>query len=548
MTSKIFRNSFLVGVAVFFLSIALFMGVLYQYFGSQLLIQLESEAALAARGVEMGSMDYLDGLSSANRITWIDAGGTVLFDNQADPAQMENHADREEVRAALESETGTASRYSTTLSQRTLYFAQRLADGTVLRVSSEQRSLPSLLLSMVQPILIILVLAVALSAVLASRLSKHIIKPVLAIDLEHPEDSDTYEELTPLLSRIKQQNQTIAQQMAQLRQKQNEFTAITENMSEGFLLLDRQGRILSHNSGALRLLHAAAPEERASYLTLNRTERFRQAVDAALTGRRDEQLVDLGGRCCQLLANPVIQDGQVAGAVLVILDVTEREQREELRREFTANVSHELKTPLTSISGIAEIIKGGLVKPQDIPGFADDIYGEAQRMIRLVEDILRLSQLDEEKVQMEKSPVDLHLLASDVVKRLQDVAKKNQVTLMLTGKTTVVNGNPQILDEMIYNLCDNAIKYNKPFGEVEVNVAMIKDHPVLTVEDDGIGIPPEDQERIFERFYRVDKSHSRQIGGTGLGLSIVKHGAIYHKAKVELKSAPGEGTTVRITF
>ena len=231
MTSKIFRNSFLVGVAVFFLSIALFMGVLYQYFGSQLLIQLESEAALAARGVEMGSMDYLDGLSSANRITWIDAGGTVLFDNQADPAQMENHADREEVRAALESETGTASRYSTTLSQRTLYFAQRLADGTVLRVSSEQRSLPSLLLSMVQPILIILVLAVALSAVLASRLSKHIIKPVLAIDLEHPEDSDTYEELTPLLSRIKQQNQTIAQQMAQLRQKQNEFTAITENMS-----------------------------------------------------------------------------------------------------------------------------------------------------------------------------------------------------------------------------------------------------------------------------------------------------------------------------
>lgn len=411
MTSKIFRNSFLVGVAVFFLSIALFMGVLYQYFGSQLLIQLESEAALAARGVEMGSMDYLDGLSSANRITWIDAGGTVLFDNQADPAQMENHADREEVRAALESETGTASRYSTTLSQRTLYFAQRLADGTVLRVSSEQRSLPSLLLSMVQPILIILVLAVALSAVLASRLSKHIIKPVLAIDLEHPEDSDTYEELTPLLSRIKQQNQTIAQQMAQLRQKQNEFTAITENMSEGFLLLDRQGRILSHNSGALRLLHAAAPEERASYLTLNRTERFRQAVDAALTGRRDEQLVDLGGRCCQLLANPVIQDGQVAGAVLVILDVTEREQREELRREFTANVSHELKTPLTSISGIAEIIKGGLVKPQDIPGFADDIYGEAQRMIRLVEDILRLSQLDEGGSSLQTEEVDLYHLA-----------------------------------------------------------------------------------------------------------------------------------------
>ena len=548
MTSKIFRNSFLVGVAVFFLSIALFMGVLYQYFGSQLLIQLESEAALAARGVEMGSMDYLDGLSSANRITWIDAGGTVLFDNQADPAQMENHADREEVRAALESETGTASRYSTTLSQRTLYFAQRLADGTVLRVSSEQRSLPSLLLSMVQPILIILVLAVALSAVLASRLSKHIIKPVLAIDLEHPEDSDTYEELTPLLSRIKQQNQTIAQQMAQLRQKQNEFTAITENMSEGFLLLDRQGRILSHNSGALRLLHAAAPEERASYLTLNRTERFRQAVDAALTGRRDEQLVDLGGRCCQLLANPVIQDGQVAGAVLVILDVTEREQREELRREFTANVSHELKTPLTSISGIAEIIKGGLVKPQDIPGFADDIYGEAQRMIRLVEDILRLSQLDEGGSSLQTEEVDLYHLAQEVAGRLTPAAVKGQVTLEVTGGPVRISGVRQLLDEMISNLCDNAIKYNRPGGRVTISVSRSDRGAELSVSDTGIGIPPEDQSRVFERLYRVDKSHSKAIGGTGLGLSIVKHGAAFPGADLSLESQPDRGTTIRLTF
>ena len=548
MTSKIFRNSFLVGVAVFFLSIALFMGVLYQYFGSQLLIQLESEAALAARGVEMGSMDYLDGLSSANRITWIDAGGTVLFDNQADPAQMENHADREEVRAALESVTGTASRYSTTLSQRTLYFAQRLADGTVLRVSSEQRSLPSLLLSMVQPILIILVLAVALSAVLASRLSKHIIKPVLAIDLEHPEDSDTYEELTPLLSRIKQQNQTIAQQMAQLRQKQNEFTAITENMSEGFLLLDRQGRILSHNSGALRLLHAAAPEERASYLTLNRTERFRQAVDAALTGRRDEQLVDLGGRCCQLLANPVIQDGQVAGAVLVILDVTEREQREELRREFTANVSHELKTPLTSISGIAEIIKGGLVKPQDIPGFADDIYGEAQRMIRLVEDILRLSQLDEGAESLEREPVELLALSQEVARRLEPAARSAGVSVEVRGAPVQVQGVRRVLDEMIYNLCENAIKYNRTGGRVTLTVGQGAEGPEVTVADTGIGIPPEDQSRVFERFYRVDKSHSKEIGGTGLGLSIVKHGALLHNAQIYLNSQVDRGTSIRISF
>ena len=548
MTSKIFRNSFLVGVAVFFLSIALFMGVLYQYFGSQLLIQLESEAALAARGVEMGSMDYLDGLSSANRITWIDAGGTVLFDNQADPAQMENHADREEVRAALESETGTASRYSTTLSQRTLYFAQRLADGTVLRVSSEQRSLPSLLLSMVQPILIILVLAVALSAVLASRLSKHIIKPVLAIDLEHPEDSDTYEELTPLLSRIKQQNQTIAQQMAQLRQKQNEFTAITENMSEGFLLLDRQGRILSHNSGALRLLHAAAPEERASYLTLNRTERFRQAVDAALTGRRDEQLVDLGGRCCQLLANPVWEDGEPAGAVLVLMDVTEQEKREELRREFTANVSHELKTPLTAISGIAEIMQGGMVKPEDIRDFAGDIYQEARRLIALVEDILRLSQLDEGAENLEREPVELLSLSQEVARRLETAARSAGVSVEVRGTPVQVQGVRRVLDEMIYNLCENAIKYNRTGGRVTLTVGQGAEGPEVTVADTGIGIPSEDQSRVFERFYRVDKSHSKEIGGTGLGLSIVKHGALLHNAQIYLNSQVDRGTSIRLSF
>ncbi len=416
-------------------------------------------------------MDYLDGLSSANRITWIDAGGTVLFDNQADPAQMENHADREEVRAALESETGTASRYSTTLSQRTLYFAQRLADGTVLRVSSEQRSLPS-------PAPVHgpahphhpgagrgPVGGAGLPPFQAHHQARPCHRPGAPRGLRH------LRRAPPLLSRIKQQNQTIAQQMAQLRQKQNEFTAITENMSEGFLLLDRQGRILSHNSGALRLLHAAAPEERASYLTLNRTERFRQAVDAALTGRRDEQLVDLGGRCCQLLANPVIQDGQVAGAVLVILDVTEREQREDLRREFTANVSHELKTPLTSISGIAEIIKGGLVKPQDIPGFADDIYGEAQRMIRLVEDILRLSQLDEGGSSLQTEEVDLYHLAQEVAGRLTPAAVKGQVTLEVTGGPVRISGVRQLLDEMISNLCDNAIKYNRPGGRVTISVS-----------------------------------------------------------------------------
>ena len=547
MTSKIFRNSFLVGVAVFFLSIALFMGVLYQYFGSQLLIQLESEAALAARGVEMGSMDYLDGLSSANRITWIDAGGTVLFDNQADPAQMENHADREEVRAALESETGTASRYSTTLSQRTLYFAQRLADGTVLRVSSEQRSLPSLLLSMVQPILIILVLAVALSAVLASRLSKHIIKPVLAIDLEHPEDSDTYEELTPLLSRIKQQNQTIAQQMAQLRQKQNEFTAITENMSEGFWVIDQETRVLSYNSAALRLLRGSvegpAPD---TAFALNREAGFRRCVEDALAGRRREELLEKDSSCRQVIASPVEQDGAIAGAVLVVLDVTEKEQRESLRREFTANVSHELKTPLTSILGTAEILQNGLVKPEDVSHFAGNIHREAGRLIGLVNNIIKLSRLDEGGPTTTWENVDLYQTAKSALDRLSAAAEQRQVTLELRGEPVQIHGVPQIVDEILYNLCDNAVVYNRPGGKVCVTVEDTGKSARVMVEDTGIGIPQEVQSRVFERFYRADKSHS--AGGTGLGLSIVKHGAAYLGAKVTLESEEGKGSTFTLIF
>ena len=380
-----------------------------------------------------------------------------------------------------------------------------------------------------------------------------------------------------MVRRLQKQKETIRQQMKILKERQEEFTAITENMREGFLVVDSKGDVMSYNKSAFKLLgiqtnpnssgiqkwsdltdkNQGEPSDKTpantatsniNIISLNRSENFRQAVDGALQGERTERMLDVGNRHYQIIANPVAESENRSGAVVVILDMTEQQSREELRREFTANVSHELKTPLTSISGYAEIMMNGLVQPSDMSRFSGKIYQEAQRLITLVGDIIRLSQLDEEKIQQEKSPVDLHLLASDVVKRLQDVAKKNQITLMLTGKPTVVNGNPQILDEMIYNLCDNAIKYNKPFGEVEVNVATIKDHPVLTVEDDGIGIPVDDQERIFERFYRVDKSHSRQIGGTGLGLSIVKHGAIYHKAKVELKSALGEGTTVRIVF
>ena len=549
MTAKLFRTSMAVAVSVMVLSIALFMGMLYQYFSDQMMTELESETWLVSRGVELDGMDYLNGLHTTSRVTWVAADGTVLYDNEADASTMENHADREEIREALTSETGTAQRFSSTLSEQTLYVTQRLSDGTVIRLASAQKTVGLLLISMIQPILIILVLSLLLSAVLASRLSKGLIKPILSLDLEHPEDCETYDELTPLLSRLKRQNDTIQQQMNLLKQRQTEFAALTDNMSEGFLLLDRQGHVLSHNSGALRLLGVEEPEGEVNVLVLNREEPFRQAVDEALSGKRSQQMLHLNGRYCKLLANPVLADGKPAGAVLVLLDVTEQEQRDELRREFTANVSHELKTPPTSISGIAEIMQSGMVKPEDIQSFAGDIYQEAQRLIALVEDIIRLSRLDEGAESLEREPVNLLSVAQDVARRLDSAAQKAGVTLKVMGLSVEVRGIPSVLDEMVYNLCDNAIKYNHPGGTVNVTVAPAADGSAeVTVEDTGIGIPVEDQSRVFERFYRVDKSHSKEIGGTGLGLSIVKHGASLHGAQIHMDSQVGRGTSVQLLF
>ena len=395
MSAKIFRNSMTVGILVFLLSAALFMGVLYQHFSSQLTQELESECRLVAQGVEAIGMDYLDGLQPASRITWVASDGDVLYDSAADAAEMENHADREEIREAMLSSQGTAVRLSSTLSETTIYAARRLEDGSVIRLASAQSTVVTLLISMLPPLLVILAVTLILAGVLSSRLSRQIIRPILELDLEHPEECNVYDELSPLLTRIRRQNDTIRAQMEEARQRQGEFTALTENMSEGFVLLDRKGHILSYNSGALRLLGAPAPAEEASVLTLDRSDVFQHVVERALSGQRNQARLEREERCIQLLADPVSRDGQVDGAVLVLLDVTEREQGEKLRREFTANVSHELKTPLTAISGMAEIIKNGMVKPEDVAGFAGDIYKETQRLITLVEDIIHLSRLDE---------------------------------------------------------------------------------------------------------------------------------------------------------
>ena len=550
MTAKIFRNSMAVGISVFLLSVALFMGVLYQYFGNQLTDELENEAWLVARGVELQGIEYLEGLNSSSRITWVDQDGAVLYDNLADPATMENHADRAEIQDAMRGSQGTAVRDSSTLAEKTFYVARRLEDGTVIRLASAQYTIVVLLLSMIQPLMIILVVALILAAVLAHRLSKGIIQPILDLDLEHPEDCDTYDELAPLLTRIRRQNDTIRRQMDLLRRRQQEFAALTENMSEGFVLLDRKGHILSYNSGALRLLGTIAPAEEANVLTLDRSEAFRRVVEQVLAGNRNQGRLERGGRCVQVMADPVSHDGQVAGAVLVLVDVTEREQGEQMRREFTANVSHELKTPLTAISGMAEIIKNGMVEPEDIIGFAGDIYKESQRLIALVEDIIHLSRLDEGTPNLQREEVDLLELARSVEQRIEPLAKKAGVTLTVAGAPFRVHGVRAVLDEMVYNLCDNAVKYNRPGGTVAVSVSPSPGGKggEVTVSDTGIGIPAQDQERVFERFYRVDKSHSKEIGGTGLGLSIVKHGAALHDAQVELTSTLGQGTSVKLVF
>ena len=556
---KIYWNLCLVALLAMAASALITALLLCQDLQTQMRQSVMTEVRYLESAMEVSGADYLEHLksrgdgNSENRITWVNQGGEVLYDSFADSESLENHKDRPEIAAALKHGRGESVRTSSTLAEQTYYYAARLSDGSVIRVASTTRSALATVFHTIPVMIAMAILIVMGVLILAEFQTKRIVAPINGMDPDDPKADTVYDELAPLVRRLEKQKETIRQQMETLREKQEEFTAITENMREGFIVVDSRGDVMSYNKSALKLLgipveKADEHESNINIISLNRSENFRQVVDGALKGTHCEQMLDVGNRHYQIMANPVAESNGRSGAVVVILDVTEQQSREELRREFTANVSHELKTPLTSISGYAEIMMNGLVQPADMGRFSGKIYQEAQRLITLVGDIIRLSQLDEEKVQMEKSPVDLHMIASDVVKRLQDVAKKNQITLMLTGKPTVVNGSPQILDEMIYNLCDNAIKYNKPFGEVEVNVATIKDHPVLTVEDDGIGIPIDDQERIFERFYRVDKSHSRQIGGTGLGLSIVKHGAIYHKAKVELKSALGEGTTVRIVF
>ena len=543
MTKRIFKSIVLASVIVLLVSGGLTMGVLYNHFGNQLEEELRTEAEFLSIAVEDEGMSAFDSLpADSERITYIDTDGTVLYDNRSKTDDMENHLDREEIQEAMEKGSGMAVRESDTLSQRTLYYAIRLNDGTVLRVSSTQYSLTGLLGGMIQPLLIILIVMLILAGFLASRLAKNIVNPLNQLDLDHPEENQTYEEVAPLLTKINRQQKSLQAEITQAKRQQEEFSIITDNMEEGFLVIDSHTEVLSYNSSALKLLGAREQDARQSVLALNRSESFQKTVERVLGGQHVISNQEFQGITCQVAANPVFQDGKVTGAVILILDVTEKMKGEQMRREFTANVSHELKTPLTSISGFAEIISDGFVKPEDTKKFAGRIFKEAQRLITLVNDVIKISQLDEGKLPYEKEEVDLYQAVRETFLRIEDHAKAEGVHLYLYGPHIRTNTVKTILDEIIYNLCDNGVKYNKKGGSLTVTISQEGEQPVITVEDTGIGIFEEDQKRIFERFYRVDKSHSKAIGGTGLGLSIVKHGSMFLGADMKVESTLGEGS------
>ena len=544
MTSKIFRSTVFVAVVVLLCSLGIVLGVLYNHFTGVQVQQLKDELSLAVTGTEQYGNAFLENVEADRfRVTWIDTDGTVLFDTQVDQSAMENHADREEIQEAFETGSGSAVRNSSTLTEQTYYEAQRLTDGTVLRISTNQASAWALMMDLLWPIILIAVLAIGLSLILARRMAKNIVEPMNNLDLEHPLSNDTYEELSPLLRRINQQHLQIAAQMRKLQHKTDEFIQITSNMQEGLVVLDKETHIRSINTAAMRIFQTEETCVGSTFFQVNRSNALRQALNDALDKGHGSVMQELEGRIYRFDMSSIQSDRNLLGAVILAVDVTESQNAEQMRREFSANVSHELKTPLQGIIGSAELLESGMVKPEDTSRFVGHIRKEASRLVNLIEDIIRLSQLDE-GVELPAEQVDMRQLAEDVKEILAPSADEKQVSISVSGAGFTVMGVRRMLHEVVYNLCDNAIKYNVSGGSVTIHA----ENNRLVVSDTGIGIPAEHKDRIFERFYRVDKSHSKASGGTGLGLSIVKHAAAYHKAEITLESTPGKGTAITIQF
>ena len=549
MTKKIFKSIMFVCALVLAVGLAAVMGILYSNFDGQMREELSKEAAYLAYGVEQQGLNYLKNIKDKSaRITYIDQDGTVLFDNEADVSEMKNHSDRTEFQKAEKYGAGESSRYSDTLSEKTIYYALRLKDGTVLRVSGTQDSVLALVENLIFPLCGLLCLMLILSGIMVSAISKRIVKPINELDLESPEENQIYEELSPLLSKIHRQNREIQNQLELAKQQQEEFSLITENMQEGLIVIDKYTMILSANSSAWNLFHMDRVCQGESVYCLDREEEFRHAIEQVLSGEHTELVLKLNGSDIQLIANPVIRDKKTEGAVVLLVNVTEKLERESLRREFSANVSHELKTPLTSISGFAEIMQGGLVKCEDIPQFAGRIYKESHRLLQLVEDVIQISQLDEEKTSYTWESVDVYQVCKNAFESLKEKAKRLNVHLYICGEYMKMEAVRTLLEEAVYNVCDNAIKYNRNDGSVSVFLTQTAQEIHIVVKDTGVGIPKEDQDRVFERFYRVDKSHSKEIGGTGLGLSIVKHAVGALKGSVILRSEEGNGTEITLRF
>ena len=553
MTKRIFGGAFIVSLVAIISAVAMVLGVAYTKEQQLFKRQLEQQAMLLAATMENTSPD--DDVESLrklshdihgtfeNRITYIGQDGTVLFDNEADPATMENHLGREEVVAAKQSGTGTAIRESYTMSEMTVYCARVIGYDCIVRVAGTMDTVAARIAGMWWEVLLVVITAAMVSLGVAAIVARVVVKPINSIDLKNPDIGESYSEIAPLLHRISEQNHEIDQQIAELTRSRKEFSLITENMSEGFIIIDSRTEVLSYNTAALKILGSDFTGSSRSVLVLNRSEAFRSAVEDALAGKRSETDLTLSGKIYQVIATPAFTGSSVTGAVMIILDITEKEAREELRREFTSNVSHELKTPLTTIYGISDMLVGGIVKPEDIPGFAKNIRDEAGRMITLIQDILKLSQLDENTFSDQRERVDLYELAQSAAERLRPQADEKHVTISVIGERSEFTGIATVLEEMIYNLLDNAVKYNKQGGRADVDVRSSGDDIVVTVSDTGIGVPADSIDRIFERFYRADKSHSRKIGGTGLGLSIVKHGVSLHGGSITVKSSEGSGTT-----
>lgn len=548
MTSKILKSILSVATAVLLASLVIITGVLYRYFGDVQESQLKDELSLAASAAEQLGEDYLASLDyDRYRLTWVDADGNVVFDSHADKSAMENHADREEIKEALAYGTGSSMRQSSTLTEQTIYEATRLEDGSVLRISVSRATAFVLVLGMVQPIAIVLVIAIILSALLASRMAKRIVEPLNRLNLEKPMENDAYEELAPLLRRIHSQHKEIEYQMWTLQQKQDEFEQITDNMKEALVLLDSNGRIISINPAAKKLFGINTDCVGEDFLTIDRKQDVRQAINEVKDKGQSFFYTKKNGRNYQFDLSRIDADGKIHGIVILAFDITEQVNAEKHRQEFTANVSHELKTPLQTIIGSAELMELGIVKEEDTPRFIKSIRQEAARLVTLIDDIIRLSQLDE-GTEMPKENVSLLELAREVTETLSDAAKLKGVSLEVCGDDGVISGVRRLLYEVVYNLCDNAIKYNKQGGYVKVSVSENADNVQISVSDNGIGIAPEHQDKIFERFYRVDKSHSKQSGGTGLGLSIVKHAVQYHHGKITVDSDLDKGTDISIQF